>query len=213
MKQKPFHLLKLKYLVYISIFCITMLLFGAGVGIFTLIDKGTQTNSSEAGSVLNAYGNFANDLRGVIHFSDIIIEGNITKVLDSHWPTSDGKAPEDVTQIRELREKGIDLRTAVEISVKKVLKGTNVPNTLLFTALGGEYPGFNITYGTENDLQLLKEGFTVLVILSEAKEGAGPWSQISPYYLQTLFKIEGDNLFHPEKTMLYVDLLKQIKGE
>jgi hypothetical protein len=99
---------KCKFPLYMSVCGIIILLIGSGFGVITLLtDNGPQGLNKEI-STSSAYGNLVEDVRGVASFSDIIVEGNVEKVLDSRWPTEDGKGPENIGQVQDLREKGID---------------------------------------------------------------------------------------------------------
>ena len=189
-----------------------IVLLGVGIGTYSILERHTFDNSNEDALNASAYWNQPDNLGGIIGFSDIIVEGVVIKVHDSLWPTRDGVEPENIMQVREMRREGIDLRTPVELSVKRVLKGETVPDTIMFTALGGEYPGMSISYGTENELQMLKEGVDVVVLLSQAPANAGPWAEITPLYLQMVFKVDGEKLHGPQKTILQSDFIKQIEG-
>ncbi len=204
------HKLKLKTIFFILL---SLLIVGAGICVVLNRYAPFQRSDNSSGG---AYRVQPDDLTGIIRSADIIVEGVVSKVHASQWPETD-KAPENASQARELRSRGIDLRTPIELSVKRVLKGENVSNTLLFTTLGGYSPESGegqIDYGdlANRQIEMLKEGNNVIVLLSYAPDNAGPWAQISPLYLQIVFIIEGDYLIGPAKQISQSTFTRQLEG-
>lgn len=164
--------------------------------------------SQSPGRTSHAYGVQSKNLSRVSGISDLIVEGVVKEVYPAEWTTRDKNAPANVQEA--LGDQNIQVRTPVLLDVQEVLKGEGVPGTLLFTLPGGTAGDVTVTspFGLT-----LEPGQRVLVFLSNAPKGSGPWSEISPLYPQLFFIVDGEKLHGPEATVSRSSLMSQIGSE
>lgn len=195
--------MKIKF-IYISTLCIVMLIFPACIDSVGNVNN-EIINDNHTGEITvstGAYGNQPDDLTGFIEVSDIIVEGLITEVHQSVWISSEMTVSNTANETAASNRTVTEIRTPYELKVTRILKGTNIPDLLIFTTVGGDIPGqLKVNYGNQAQLNLLEEGFQCLALLSRAPENAGAWSEVSPIYLQLAFKVSGSNLIGPRKVI------------
>jgi hypothetical protein len=153
----------------------------------------------------HAYTTQPDDLSSLADLSTYVVEGEVTRVLPGQWTTPDQRRPADLS--KATANPDVQLRTPVQLSVEKVYKGEHVPRTLLFTLPGGRENGLEIRTGLSTDL---RPGTKVVVFLSEAPQGAGPWSRISKLYPQIYFVVDGETLHGPLKDVQRVDFERNL---
>jgi hypothetical protein len=143
-----------------------------------------------------AYGVQPDDLTRLAKISQIVVEGVVKEVLPAEWTTADKNAPNDLSAM--VTDDSIQLRTPVLLQVTEVIKGAGVPGTLLFTLPGGTDGEVAVSspFG-----RAPRTGDRILVLLSTAPKDAGPWARISPLYPQLFFRVDGETLVGPERSV------------
>lgn len=156
----------------------------------------------------SAYGVQPQDLSRVMGDSDMIVEGVVTEVYPSEWTTPDKNPPLRLSDT--LTNDNLQLRTPVLLDVETVYKGEGVPGTVLFTLPGGQTPDVLVTspFGMTP-----RKGDRIVVFLSKAPDGAGPWAKISPLYPQLFFIVNGQSLIGPDTTISRSSLNVQLGAE
>lgn len=156
---------------------------------------------------IHGYTTQPDDLTSIADLSAYVIEGEVTRVLPGQWTTPDRRRPKDV--VKATGDPNVQLRTPVQISVERVYKGNHVPRTLLFTLPGGREGDLEVRGGLGTDLQ---PGTKLVIFLSEAPQGAGPWSRISKLYPQLYFVVDGETLHGPLKDLSRDDFERNFEG-
>ncbi|HEX4966754.1 MAG TPA: hypothetical protein VF173_38440 [Thermoanaerobaculia bacterium] len=147
------------------------------------------------------------DLGPVMDISTYVVEGTATKVYTPRWTTPNGRRPQGLQ--KALSHSDVQLRTPVLLRVERVIKGENVPATLLFT-----FPG-----GRDQDLEIVNEaaqriapGTRIVAFLSVAPPNAGPWAKISPLYPQMIFTVQGGTVRGPLKEVERSEFERTLRG-
>lgn len=152
-----------------------------------------------------AYGVQPDDLTRLAKISQIVVEGVVKEVYPAEWTTADKNAPNDLS--RMVTDDSVQLRTPVLLQVTEVIKGAGVPGTLLFTLPGGTDGEVAVSspFG-----MVPRTGDRILVLLSTAPKDAGPWAEISPLYPQLFFRMDGETLVGPERSVSRSDVMANL---
>lgn len=140
--------------------------------------------------------------------ADIVVEGVIETLLPARWSTPDGAPPDKLT-LEVLKNLNVHIRTPVRLSVKRVFKGNNIGNTLMFSFVGGRVGDTAIVAeGNESYAQ----GNSIIVFLSKGGPD-NPASIVDPSGLfpRTHLVVKGEVAQGPIKDIPLKDLVRQIQ--